>query len=309
MKSKIIVYLFTFMTVADFSSAQVVSVQPVVNPVTAIPNKRITVKEINLSTGVRLQYAEQGDSNGIPVIFLHGITDSWHSFESVLAHLPSSVHAFAISQRGHGDSERPLDGYTPRHFAADVAAFIKQKKLNKVFVAGHSMGGVHAQQFALDYPELTKGIVIINAEPELKNNPGMPEFYQEVMNMGETISWAFMDGFQRACLSRPIDSAYYKLLVDEGTKVPARVFKSAFTGLMNAYFSERLTEINIPVLVFWGNKDAFFFFKGQEILLNNIKNVKMVVYNTGHALHWEKPEEFATDLVDFTGTINGKKNN
>jgi non-heme chloroperoxidase len=308
MKSKIIVYLFAFMTVADFSSAQVVPVQPVVNPVTAIPNKRITVKEITLSTGVRLQYAEQGDLKGIPVIFLHGITDSWHSFESVLAYLPSSVHAFAISQRGHGDSERPADGFTPGHFAADVAAFIKQKKLNKVFVAGHSMGGVHVQQFVLDYPDLTRGIVIINSDPELRNNPGMPEFYQEVMKMGETISWTFMDEFQKATLSRPIDSAYYKLLVDEGTKVPARVFKSAFTGLMNVDYSERLDEINVPVLLFWGSKDALFSFKGQEILLNNIRNVKMIVYNTGHALHWEEPERFTTDLVDFIATINASKN-
>jgi non-heme chloroperoxidase len=299
MKSKIIICLFTLMAVADFSSAQVTSLKPVTKPVVVIPNNRIAVKEINLSTGVRLQYAEQGDLNGIPVIFLHGITDSWHSFESVLSHLPSSVHAFALSQRGHGDSERPLNGYTPRHFAADVAAFIKQKKLNKVFVAGHSMGGVHVQQFVLDYPELTKGVVIINSDPVIKSNPGMPEFYQEVMKMGETISWAFMNDFQKATLSKPIDSAYYKLLVDEGTKVPARVFKSALTGLLDVDFSERLNEINVPVLLFWGNKDAFFHFKGQEILLNNIKNARLLVYNTGHALHWEEPEMFADDLLHF----------
>jgi non-heme chloroperoxidase len=306
MKSKIIICLFTFMAVADFSSAQVSSLKNVKNPVVVIPNNRITEKEINLSTGVRLQYAEQGDLSGIPVIFLHGITDSWHSFESVFSHLPSSVHAFALSQRGHGDSERPSDGYTPKHFAADVAAFIKQRKLGKVFVVGHSMGGVHVQQFALDYPELTKGIVIIDADPVIKGNPGMPEFYQEVMKMGETISWAFMNDFQKATLSKPIDSAYYKLLVDEGTKVPARVFKSALTGLLDVDFSERLHEIKVPVLMFWGNKDSFFLFKGQEVLLNNIKNAKLVVYNTGHALHWEEPEKFTADLLHFLGNTAEK---
>src|SRR5262245_29880341 len=84
------------------------------------------VKSITLPGRVRLEYAEQGNTDGVPVIFLHGITDSWHSFESVLTYLPSSIHAFAISQRGHGDSERPTQNYSPDDFAADIAAFIKE---------------------------------------------------------------------------------------------------------------------------------------------------------------------------------------
>ena len=63
-------------------------------------------KRIKLATGVELAYVEQGDPAGVPVIFLHGITDSWHSFEPVLPHL----------------SEHPAAGYWPQNFAADVAA-------------------------------------------------------------------------------------------------------------------------------------------------------------------------------------------
>ena len=258
------------------------------------------VKTIDLPGRVKLEYAEQGNDDGIPVIFLHGITDSWHSFESVLTYLPASVHAFAISQRGHGDSERPPQNYTPKDFAGDIAEFVKQRNLKKVFIVGHSMGGVHAQQFAIDYPELTKGLVIIDADPSFKYNPGMPEFYEEVMKMEGAISKEFMDYFQKATLAKPIDSAYYNLLVDEGTKVPARVFKAALTGLMQVDFTEKLKQINSPTLIFWGNKDSFCTFKGQETLVNNIKNSKLIVYgNTGHSLHWEEPERFAKDLLSF----------
>lgn len=266
------------------------------------------VKTINLPGRVRLEYAEQGNADRTPVIFLHGITDSWHSFESVLANLPSSIHAFAISQRGHGDSERPLQNYTPKDFAGDIAEFVKQKKLNKVFIVGHSMGGVHAQQFAIDYPELTKGLVIIDSDPSLKNNPGMPEFYQEVSKMEGAIDRKFMDEFQRATLADPIDSAYYNLLVDEGIKVPASVFKAALAGLMQVDFTEQLNQINSPSLIFWGNKDAFCAFKGQEALINNIKNSRLIVYgNTGHALHWEEPKKFSEDLLNFIDNVIGSK--
>ena len=266
------------------------------------------VKTIQLPGRVRLEYAEQGNADGIPVIFLHGITDSWHSFESVLANLPTFIHAFAISQRGHGDSERPMQNYTPKDFAADIAEFIKQKNLKKAFVVGHSMGGVNAQQFAIDYPGLTKGLVIIDSDPAMKNNPGMPEFYQEVLKLKGAIDRKFMDDFQRATLADPIDSAYYNLLVDEGIKVPASVFKAAFKGMIQVDFTEQLKRINAPALIFWGNKDAFCTFKGQEILVNNIKNSKLVVYgNTGHALHWEEPKKFAEDLLNFIDNVIGVK--
>src|SRR5688572_4782550 len=57
----------------------------------------LTLKTASLPNGIDLHYAEQGMFTGTPVIFLHGLSDSWHSFESVLSVLPHSVHAFAIS--------------------------------------------------------------------------------------------------------------------------------------------------------------------------------------------------------------------
>ncbi|HYE55712.1 MAG TPA: alpha/beta hydrolase [Chitinophagaceae bacterium] len=259
-----------------------------------------TVKTITLPGKLNLQYVEQGDASGIPVILLHGITDSWHSFEPVLEQLPKNIHAFAISQRGHGDSDRPSQGYTPQDFADDVAAFIREKKLQSAVVVGHSMGGMVAQQFAISYPELTKGLVIIDSDAEFNSNPGMPEFYAQVMKMEGSISYAFMDEFQRATLSRPIDSTWYKTLVTEGTKVPVRVFQAALTGIVQSNLREDLKKVNAPTLILWGDKDAFCTRKGQDIMNNNIRNSSLVIYEgVGHALHWEEPARFVKDLTAF----------
>jgi len=45
-------------------------------------------KFATLSTGARLEYAESGPGGGTPIVFLHGATDSWRSFERVLPLLP-----------------------------------------------------------------------------------------------------------------------------------------------------------------------------------------------------------------------------
>ena len=262
----------------------------------------LTVKTAKLPNGINLEYAEQGSFNGTPVIFLHGLSDSWHSFESVLSFLPDNIHAFAISQRGHGDSDRPLTGYTPRDFADDLAAFIKLHDLKSVFIAGHSMGSIVAQQFIITYPRLVKGVVLIGSDAFPKDNPGFPEFYNEVMKLN-AIDTKFMDDFQKSTLANPIDSVYYNTLVAEGMKVPAAIFKAAFTGIMDIDFRNELKQIKIPALILWGEKDNFFSLADQEILAAGIEDAKLLVYEgTGHALHWEKPARFTDDLLHFIKT-------
>jgi pimeloyl-ACP methyl ester carboxylesterase len=265
----------------------------------------LTIKTARLPNGIELEYAEQGVFTGTPVIFLHGLSDSWHSFESVLAVLPYSIHAFAISQRGHGDSERPQDGYSIKDFAGDVAEFIKIQNLKSVYIVGHSMGGAVAQQFALDYPQLTKGLILISTDADFNDNPGMPEFYQESLKLKGAMDKKFMDEFQKSTLAKPINPDYYNLLVAEGMKLPADVFKAAFTGLMQAEFSDDLHKITVPVLIFWGERDNFCFLKDQEQLLRGIPHAKFIMYeNTGHALHWEEPARFVRDLAGFVAGVN-----
>ena len=50
------------------------------------------------ATGLRLEYLEQGPIDGIPAVFLRGVTDSCRSFEPVLRHLPSPIRALAIRE-------------------------------------------------------------------------------------------------------------------------------------------------------------------------------------------------------------------
>lgn len=187
-----------------------------------------------------------------------------------------------------------------KYFAADIADFIQLHKLGSAFIVGHSMGGVIAQRFALDYPQLTKGLVIVGSAASFKNNPGMPEFYNQVQGLSDPMDKAFMDEFQRATLARPIDPTYFNVLVAEGMKVPVRVFKEALQGLMEVDYNHELKNIKSPVLILWGAKDSFITEENQAQLVKEIRHSEFFVYEkTGHALHWEEPNRFVKDLVGF----------
>ena len=77
-----------------------------------------------LASGPQVHYAEQGDPGGEPIVFLPAYADSWFSYSRVLALLPARYHAYALDQRGHGDSERPACCYRVEDFAADAVAFL-----------------------------------------------------------------------------------------------------------------------------------------------------------------------------------------
>jgi non-heme chloroperoxidase len=263
------------------------------------------VKSVKLPNRVKLQYVEQGDSSGTPLLLLHGITDSWRSFERVLPHLPESIHAFALSQRGHGDADRPAAGYSPQDFAADLAAFLDTLDLGQVVIAGHSMGSSIAQRFALDYPERALGLVLAGSVTTWRGHPDFVELWDSVVStLTDPIDPDFVLEFQESTLAQPVPPAFLETIVQESLKLPARVWKAALLeGLLEADFSRELEKIKAPTLIVWGDQDTLTGSE-QEALAAAIVGSQLMVYpGAGHGLHWEEPARFAADLVTFTEKV------
>jgi pimeloyl-ACP methyl ester carboxylesterase len=263
------------------------------------------INTVELPNGVTLSYVEQGDPAGRPVLLLHGLTDSWRSFERVLPHLPESTHAFAISLRGHGDAGRPEAGYQPHDFAVDVAAFIETLNLGPAVIAGHSMGSIVAQRLVLDYPEYSRGLVLMGSCPTFRGNSELTALWDgAVAQLEDPIDPGFVREFQESTLAQPVPPAYVDTVVRESLKVPARVWQAALRGLLDIDFSAELVKIKTPTLIIRGDRDGMVSHSEQEALLGMIKGAQFVVYSgAGHAFHWEEPARFAADLVDFVKSL------
>jgi non-heme chloroperoxidase len=259
-------------------------------------------KLVQLSTGVRMEYVEQGSAEGLPVILLHGVTDSWHSFERVLPLLPPGLHAFALSQRGHGDSSRPESGYLLSDMSRDLDAFMDAVGLETAVIAGHSMGSMVAQRFVIDHPERVAALVLMGAFAALYQDPGLTDYYRSsIAPLTDPIDPAFAREWQLSTLARPIPEDYLATVVAETVKVPARVWRAAFTGFLETPdFSDGLTRVNVPTLLQWGGLDTYTSRAQQDRLVSVIPGAKLVVYeDNGHAIHWEDPVRVTGDLVSF----------
>lgn len=257
---------------------------------------------VTLPSGLRIEYHEQGRRGPTPLVFLHGVTDSWRSFEPVLALLPVSLHAIALSFRGHGESSKPESGYRYADLAADVARLLDTLGLRRAVVVGHSMGAMVAHRFAVDYPTQTAGLVLAGSFASLWRHPQIGMFYESTIAvLTDPIDAAFAREWQVSNLARPIDPLFLDTAVAETLKVPARVWKATFGGFLDTPDClPELTQLRVPTLLAWGDRDTYATRTDQDQLLAALPGATLRSYDgAGHALHWEDPATFTADLVDW----------
>lgn len=263
------------------------------------------VKYVELPNGVKLPFVEQGDPSGVPLLLLHGFTDSWRSFERVLPHLPESIRAFALTQRGHGDATRPEAGYRVRDFAADLEAFMDALHLEAAVIAGGSSGGFAARRFAIDHPERTLGLVFMGSPATLRDKPGVLELWDSTISkLTDPIHPDFVRKFQESTLAWRVPQEFIETLVQESLKVPAHVWRATCEGLLEDDSFGELDKTKAPALIIWGDQDAVLPRSDQESLAAAMSGSRLMVYpGAGHAFYCEEPDRIASDLVAFIEEI------
>jgi rifampin ADP-ribosylating transferase len=259
----------------------------------------------SLATGIRLPYVERGDASGVPMLLLHGYADSSRFFEPLLAHLPDWVHAYVPDQRGHGDADRPAHGYAPEDYAADAAAFMDAVGLDGAIVVGQSSGGYTAQRFAIDHPRRTLGLVLIGTPRDFRDRRAAEAFWHEISRLEDPIDAGWVRAFVESFPVQPVPPALVDTMVAESCKLPARVWKAAFRGLLDAEVPIETGAITAPTLIVWGERDDLCPRSGQEALAAAIPGAELVTYaGTGHAVACELPARTAADLADFARRLS-----
>jgi non-heme chloroperoxidase len=261
----------------------------------------------NSDTTVRLPHGEHGDPRGIPVVMLHGYSDTWRSFEPLFEHLPATIHAYALTLRGHGDAPRPAAGYDAAQLAADVVAFMDDVGIERAIVVGHSMGTIVATRLAIDAPERVAGLVLAGGRPTFRT-PDLGELYADVEAFGDAVDPAWVRAFQESTVVRPVADEWIETVTRESLKMPPRVWKALIEPAMRADHSGRLGSISAPTLLVCGERDEIAPLAEQQGFLDAIPDARLVVHaGGGHAVHWEDPAAWACDLAAFAAEVSAPR--
>ena len=257
-----------------------------------------------LAGGLTLSYAEQGA--GPALVLLPGPTDSWRSYEPLMAHLPGSVRVLALSQRGHGDSDKPSSGYAVEDLAGDVRRFLDAVGVSRAVIAGHSGAGLVARRFALDWPGRVDGLVLFSTPTTLRGHPGFEGFMSSVLaGLADPIDASVARSLLADTTGPHLPESFVDDMVEEVLKVPAAVWQQTFGALGEYDDTDDLGRIVAPTLLAWGDADEVVDRAMQDALVARLPVAELRAYaGVGHSPHWEDPVRVAADVAAFVERVS-----
>ena len=266
------------------------------------------IKYITLSTGVTVEYIENGALAGTPLLLLHGLSDSWQSFLPMLPHLPHRVRALAFTQRGHGQSSKPRDDYRLETLVSDALAFLDAMHVERAIVVGHSMGAAVATLLAARHGDRVAGLALLGAFADFRGNAGIVELRQDVQHLSDPVDSDFARAFQISTIARMIDDDFIELVVSDSQALPSFAWRSLLNAFVATDLAKAFGKIDTPTTLVWGDCDAFVPHSDQEAMLSAIRDATLrVLTDTGHAVHWDRPGETAAIIKSLIQEVASRK--
>jgi pimeloyl-ACP methyl ester carboxylesterase len=177
--------------------------------------------------------------------------------------------------------------------------------LDRPVVVGHSGAGLFARRFALDHPERTAGLVLEATPPTLRGDPHLESPLGSILSeLRDPVDVELVRRVIGDTTGDALSASFAEAMVQETLKVPARVWRETFAGLLHYDDTSELEHLAVPVLLIWGDADDLVTRDKQDALVNAIPRAELVTYaGIGHSPHWEDPSRFAADLARFVERV------
>jgi 4,5:9,10-diseco-3-hydroxy-5,9,17-trioxoandrosta-1(10),2-diene-4-oate hydrolase len=260
---------------------------------------------VDLPDGLRIHYNQAGQASKV-ALFLHGSGPGASGYSNFKLNFPWLAHqgwrCIVPDLPGYGLSSKPADReYVLDFFVQTLHAFLSKLDITRCVLIGNSLGGAIAMKYTLDHPEQVTQLVLMG--------PGGLEERETYFRM-EGIQ-RMMSDFAGGVLDREGMRRLLTLLVhdpkhvtdallDERVPVVQTQPKEVLATMRVPNLSDRLGELRVPVLGFWGTNDRFCPATGAMKVMEHCPNAEFVLVNRcGHWVMVEHSELFNHATLDF----------
>lgn len=258
---------------------------------------------------VRLEYLAAG-SGPRRVVLMHGFQASARIWQGVQEALPGDQYtSIAIHHRGAGGSDAPADeaDYSIELFAADAFELVTQLGWRDFTLVGHSLGGATAMQFAVAYPQLLNGLVLLDpAGPDGRTLPAGGPSLDEIIDRSmaarraQQAAGAAGDGIG-AAIGAAGEPDWKRLLAQDMRGTPEVRLRGSMRSMFSIRIGERLKSLPMPVLLAAGDVDELIPLADMLATWAKLPpgSGLQVWHGVGHSPNVDIPGELATVLRRF----------
>ena len=255
----------------------------------------------------KIYWDEQG--SGEPLLLIMGLSYPsymWHRSRPVLA---KRYRTIALDNRGVGQSDTPPGVYSIPLMASDAAAVLDAAGIESAHVFGVSMGGMIAQEFALQYPKRVRSLILgcttaggphaVQAEPAA---------LQILMHQGMT-----PEESKEAIIPFIYDAATPRERIDEDMAIRMNWYPSpqGYAGQLQGIFGweaySRIARITAPTLVIHGETDRLIPPANARLITDRIPGAKLaLIPHAGHIFETDQPGAAHHAIVGFLAAQHGR---
>ncbi|MDE4083981.1 2-succinyl-6-hydroxy-2,4-cyclohexadiene-1-carboxylate synthase [Planococcus maritimus] len=267
-----------------------------------------------MTNGVRYHIEVAGEAACPVLVLLHGFTGSTATWKTVIENW-RDYRIVAIDLIGHGQTESPADEsrYTMERQLDDLDFIFEEMKLEKFTLLGYSMGGRTALAYACEFPDRIDLLVLESASPGLKTEAARQERRERDAQLAFNILEGGIEQFVGKWENIPLFDSQKSLpeyvrqqvkqeRLAQNAQGLANSLKGMGTGSQRSYW-DCLPELKMRVLLITGELDPKFYATARE-MQELLPNAEHRIISAGHAIHVEKPVEFATMVMERLNGIN-----
>lgn len=253
-----------------------------------------------------LALRQDGTFDGVPLLLLQrfrGTMDDWDP--NFVTALSQNRRIIRFDSAGIGRS----NGTVPDTVTgiADVAAeVVRELGLPQVDVLGWSLGGIIAQQLALDYPDLVRRLIVAGSSPGVvegapEPHPRVSQVMTKPENDEDDFLFLFYPDTETAKSAGRDSLARIRNQPDRGLNVSTAGFMTQIKAIISWPGSlSRANEFRQPMLVANGAHDVMLPAYRSYALSQKVSNAKLVIYpDAGHGFLFQKIEEFTREVDAF----------
>lgn len=238
-------------------------------------------------------------ANAPRVALVHSLALDRSIWDDVAQALARDAQVLTFDCRGHGRSGQPVMAYTPQLFARDLAELMDHVQWPSAIVGGCSMGGMVAQAFAIDYPQRTTGLVLVDTTAWY--GADAPKTWRERGAAGREKGLATLVEFQAGRWFGDAFRAAQKSTVDRLVKVflanHIDCYVKTCEMLGDGDLRAGLATIKVPTAVVVGAEDYATPVAMAEALHRGIAGSTLTIIPGGrHITPTEKPQDIAARI-------------